>query len=170
MLASLKHKRDDCDIHHKLLKSAFVQRLSLFLLQCFLVQEDERLRLEVQAQRGRLELQGLQSHEVPWAQERAVLQQEIRMFRRNTIIFYMKLRWILMHWRLGCKDDAGEGTVHPEVSGRDSFQCSSVSNILSFNNRHQNFIQMWHKQRTEMKNKTSFLPECCSVLIYIFIP
>ncbi|XP_026229872.1 microtubule cross-linking factor 1 isoform X3 [Anabas testudineus] len=79
-----------------------------------LPQEDERLRLEVQAQRGRLELQGLQSHEVPWAQERAVLQQEIRMFRRNTIIFYMKLRWILMHWRLGCKDDAGEGTVHPE--------------------------------------------------------
>uniref|UniRef100_A0A671VKV6 Microtubule crosslinking factor 1 n=1 Tax=Sparus aurata TaxID=8175 RepID=A0A671VKV6_SPAAU len=75
-------------------------------------QEDERLRLE--AQRGALELQGLQSHEVPWTQERALLQQEVRLFRRNTIIFYMKLRWILMHWRLGRKDDSREETGHQE--------------------------------------------------------
>ncbi|XP_045907782.1 microtubule cross-linking factor 1 isoform X3 [Micropterus dolomieu] len=75
-------------------------------------QEDEHLHLE--AQRGGLELQGLQSHEVPWTQERAMMQQELRLFRRNTIIFYMKLRWILMHWRLGRKDDSEEGTVHPE--------------------------------------------------------
>ncbi|KAI3374260.1 hypothetical protein L3Q82_006107 [Scortum barcoo] len=74
-------------------------------------QEDECLHLE--AQRGGLELQGL-SHEVPWTQERAMLQQEVRLFRRNSIIFYMKLRWILMHWRLGHKDDSGEETVHPE--------------------------------------------------------
>lgn len=71
--------------------------------------------MRLEAQRGGLELQGL-SHEVPWTQERAVLQQEVRLFRRNTIIFYMKLRWILMHWRLGRKDDSGEETVHPEVS------------------------------------------------------
>lgn len=77
-------------------------------------QDDERLRLE--AQRGGLELQGLQSHEVPWNQERATLLQEVRFFRRNTIIFYMKLRWILTHWRLARKDDPGEETVHPEVS------------------------------------------------------
>uniref|UniRef100_A0A673BP11 Uncharacterized protein n=1 Tax=Sphaeramia orbicularis TaxID=375764 RepID=A0A673BP11_9TELE len=75
-------------------------------------QEDERLRLEVQ--RGGLELQGLQCHDAPWTQERAMLQQEVRLFRRNTIIFYMKLRWILMHWRLGRKDEAGEETTHPE--------------------------------------------------------
>ncbi|XP_068558123.1 microtubule cross-linking factor 1 isoform X2 [Cebidichthys violaceus] len=75
-------------------------------------QEDERLRLE--AQRGGLELQGLQTHEVPWPQERALLQQEVRLFRRNSIIFYMKLRWILMHWRLGRKDDSEEETVNPE--------------------------------------------------------
>ncbi len=71
--------------------------------------------MRLEAQRGGLELQGL-SHEVPWTQERAMLQQEVRLFRRNTIIFYMKLRWILMHWRLGRKDDSGEETVHPEVS------------------------------------------------------
>lgn len=77
-----------------------------------LQQEDERLHLE--AQRGGLELQGLQSHEVSWTQERAMLQQEVRLFRRNTIIFYMKLRWILMHWRLGRKDTSREETA--EVS------------------------------------------------------
>lgn len=89
----------------------YVNRSSLWSVR---QQEDERLRLE--AQRGGLELQGLQSHEVPWPQERAMLQQEVRLFRRNTIIFYMKLRWILMHWRLGRKDDSGEEPVHPEVS------------------------------------------------------
>ncbi|KAF3698711.1 Microtubule cross-linking factor 1 [Channa argus] len=86
---------------------------------CALPQQgDERLRLD--AQRGGLELQGLQSHDVPWTQERAVLQQEIRMFRRNTIIFYMKLRWILMHWRLSCKGDTGEEAVHPELEKLES--------------------------------------------------
>ncbi|KAM9322222.1 microtubule cross-linking factor 1 isoform 2-T2 [Pholidichthys leucotaenia] len=78
-------------------------------------QEGERL------QREGLELQGLQTHEVPWTQERAMLQQELRLFRRNTIIFYMKLRWILMHWRLGRQDDSGDDTVHPEFEKLEGF-------------------------------------------------
>ncbi|XP_069014021.1 microtubule cross-linking factor 1 isoform X1 [Embiotoca jacksoni] len=82
-------------------------------------QEDERLRLE--AQREGLELQGLQSHDVPWVQERATLQQEVRLFRRNTVIFYMKLRWILMHWRLGSKDDGGDEATHPEFDKLEGF-------------------------------------------------
>ncbi|XP_067462529.1 microtubule cross-linking factor 1 isoform X1 [Thunnus thynnus] len=95
--------------HERRLRAATEERESVISLP---QQEDERLRLE--AQRGGLELQGLQSHEVPWTQERTMLQQEVRLFRRNTIIFYMKLRWILMHWRLGRKDDSGEEAVHPE--------------------------------------------------------
>ncbi|XP_062285773.1 LOW QUALITY PROTEIN: microtubule cross-linking factor 1 [Scomber scombrus] len=94
--------------HERRLRAATEERETVVSLP----QEDERLRLE--AQRGGLELQGLQSHDVPWTQERAMLQQEVRLFRRNTIIFYMKLRWILMHWRLGRKDDSGEEAVHPE--------------------------------------------------------
>ncbi|KAM3866254.1 microtubule cross-linking factor 1-like [Diretmus argenteus] len=78
-----------------------------------LPQEEERLRLE--ARRGGLELQGLQSHEAPWAQERAVLQQEVRLFRHNTIIFYMKLRWILTHWRLGRRADTADEAAPPEL-------------------------------------------------------
>ncbi|KAJ8011064.1 hypothetical protein DPEC_G00054310 [Dallia pectoralis] len=79
-------------------------------------EEEERRRLEGQAlrPRGGLELTGLQAHEVPWIQERTLLQQEVRLFRHNTIIFYMKLRWILLHWRLGRRTETGEEPVHSE--------------------------------------------------------
>ncbi|XP_066512699.1 microtubule cross-linking factor 1-like [Hoplias malabaricus] len=81
------------------------------ILSSSITQEEERRRLE--ARRG-LELQGLQSHELAWPQERALLQQEVRLFRQNTIIVYMKLRWILMHWRLGRKTDIAEEGTHAE--------------------------------------------------------
>lgn len=76
------------------------------------VQDEERRRSE--ARRG-LELQGLQSHEPAGPQERVLLQQEVRFFRHNIVIVYMKLRWILMHWRLGRRTDATEESAHAEV-------------------------------------------------------
>ncbi|XP_022534698.2 microtubule cross-linking factor 1 isoform X2 [Astyanax mexicanus] len=82
-----------------------------------LTQEEDRRRLE--ARRG-LELQGLQSHEPAWPQERALLQQEVRLFRQNTIIVYMKLRWILMHWRLGRRTDVTEEGAHGEYERLES--------------------------------------------------
>ncbi|XP_036822439.1 microtubule cross-linking factor 1-like isoform X1 [Oncorhynchus mykiss] len=82
-------------------------------------QDEERRRLDPQGvrPRGGLDLTGLQAHEAPWVQERTLLQQEVRLFRHNTIIFYMKLRWILMHWRLGKRTEAGEETAHAEMEG-----------------------------------------------------
>ncbi|XP_019901060.2 microtubule cross-linking factor 1 isoform X3 [Esox lucius] len=79
-------------------------------------EDEERKRLEAQSLRARggLELTGLQAHEVPWVQERTLLQQEVRLFRHNTIIFYMKLRWILLHWRLGRRPETGEEAAHSE--------------------------------------------------------
>ncbi|XP_062338331.1 microtubule cross-linking factor 1 isoform X3 [Osmerus eperlanus] len=78
-----------------------------------MTQEEERRRLEVR--RGGLELQGLQQpHEAPWLQERALLQHEVGLFRHNTILFYMKLRWILTHWRLGRRADQGDEAGHSE--------------------------------------------------------
>ncbi|KAG1930566.1 microtubule cross-linking factor 1 isoform X1 [Pimephales promelas] len=74
-------------------------------------QEEERRRAE--ARRG-LELQGLQSHEPTWPQERVQLQQEVRLFRHNIVIVYMKLRWILMHWRLGRRTDGVDEGAHAE--------------------------------------------------------
>ncbi|XP_058611741.1 microtubule cross-linking factor 1 isoform X7 [Onychostoma macrolepis] len=76
-----------------------------------IAQEEERRRVE--ARRG-LELQGLQSHEPTWPQERVLLQQEVRLFRHNMVIVYMKLRWILMHWRLGRRTDGLEEGAHAE--------------------------------------------------------
>ncbi|XP_016421965.1 microtubule cross-linking factor 1 isoform X3 [Sinocyclocheilus rhinocerous] len=76
-----------------------------------ITQEEERRRAE--ARRG-LELQGLQSHEPTWPQERGLLQQEVRLFRHNMVIVYMKLRWILMHWRLGRRTDGLEEGAHAE--------------------------------------------------------
>jgi hypothetical protein len=56
--------------------------------------------------------------EGPWAQERGLLQQELRLFRHNTVIFYMKLRWILLHWRLDRRSDPRDEAPHPaEVGG-----------------------------------------------------
>uniref|UniRef100_A0A8C7KIN9 Microtubule crosslinking factor 1 n=1 Tax=Oncorhynchus kisutch TaxID=8019 RepID=A0A8C7KIN9_ONCKI len=82
-------------------------------------QDEERRRLDPQGvrPRGGLDLTGLQAHEAPWVQERTLLQQEVRLFRHNTIIFYMKLRWILMHWRLGKRTEAGEENAHAEMEG-----------------------------------------------------
>ncbi|XP_055721716.1 microtubule cross-linking factor 1-like [Salvelinus fontinalis] len=81
-----------------------------------MAQDEERRRLEVQGvkPRGGLDLTGLQAHEAPWVQERTLLQQEVQLFRHNTVIFYMKLRWILMHWRLGKRTETGEETAHSE--------------------------------------------------------
>lgn len=72
--------------------------------------------MRLQGHRGGLELQGLQSHEVSWTQERAALQQEVRLFRRNTVVLYMKLRSMLMRRRLGCRDQ--EEAAQPEVGHR----------------------------------------------------
>ncbi|CAL8279138.1 unnamed protein product [Lota lota] len=75
-------------------------------------EEEEEQRACLEARRGGLQLQGLQGHEGPWAQERGLLQQELRLFRHNTVIFYMKLRWILMHWRLDRRTDPGDEAPH----------------------------------------------------------
>ncbi|XP_061775596.1 microtubule cross-linking factor 1 isoform X4 [Nerophis ophidion] len=75
----------------------------------------EEKRPHPETQHGGLQLPGLQSPESLWAQERAALQQEVRLFRRNTAIFYMKLRSILAQWRLGRKVQALDEGVQPQL-------------------------------------------------------
>ncbi|XP_077411988.1 microtubule cross-linking factor 1 isoform X2 [Vanacampus margaritifer] len=80
-----------------------------------LPQEDELSHPE--PQRPCLELPSLlQGPEACWDQERDALQNEVHLFRRNTAIFYMKLKSILTRWRLGSREGAlpGDG-AQPEV-------------------------------------------------------
>ncbi|XP_077580608.1 microtubule cross-linking factor 1 [Stigmatopora nigra] len=69
--------------------------------------------------RPRLELPGLlPTPEASWAQERATLLQEVRLFRRNTAVFYAKLKSILARWRHGGGRD-GVG-IQPELEKSES--------------------------------------------------
>uniref|UniRef100_F7GLR4 Microtubule crosslinking factor 1 n=1 Tax=Monodelphis domestica TaxID=13616 RepID=F7GLR4_MONDO len=40
-----------------------------------------------------------------WEEEKNVLQQDLRHFRQNTFLFYVKLKWLLKHWRRGKKGE-----------------------------------------------------------------
>ncbi|KAJ8272893.1 hypothetical protein GJAV_G00094680 [Gymnothorax javanicus] len=48
-----------------------------------------------------------QSLDQAWAQDRPALQQELRLLRHSTVVFYVKLRSLLAHWRLGRRADTG---------------------------------------------------------------
>ncbi|XP_063076084.1 microtubule cross-linking factor 1 [Engraulis encrasicolus] len=82
-----------------------------------------------EARRG-LELTGLQTTHGEgacpvdrgvWPQERALLQQELRVFRHHTVVLYMKLRWILTHWRLGRRGDAS--VTGDDAPSHAEFEC-----------------------------------------------
>ncbi|CAB1416534.1 unnamed protein product [Pleuronectes platessa] len=107
-----------------------------------LPQEDELLRLE--AQRGGLELLGLHTHEGPWAQDRALLQQELRR--------------ILTHWRLSRKDDSAEETPHP---GDVSLCCFSVVCLLAPSGMESDSVTLSLKQKFE---KLEGIPELGLIL------
>lgn len=40
-------------------------------------------------------------HERAWGDERHLMQQELRSLKQNLFLFYVKLRWLLKHWRQG---------------------------------------------------------------------
>ncbi|XP_076992071.1 microtubule cross-linking factor 1 isoform X2 [Tamandua tetradactyla] len=60
---------------------------------------------------------GLQ--ERSWSDEKHLLQQELRFLKQNIFLFYVKLRWLLKHWRQGKPmEEAGEDPTegqHPEI-------------------------------------------------------
>ncbi|XP_069047714.1 microtubule cross-linking factor 1 isoform X2 [Lepisosteus oculatus] len=58
------------------------------------------------------ELQGLRLQsklqERAWAQEKGLLREEVRLFRHHTFVSYVKLQWLLKHWRQGKPLDEDE--------------------------------------------------------------
>ncbi|XP_054981770.1 microtubule cross-linking factor 1 isoform X3 [Sorex araneus] len=60
-------------------------------------------------------------HERTWSDEKNLMQQELRFLKQNIFLFYVKLRWLLKHWRQGKRmeeeEDLAEGE-HPETLPR----------------------------------------------------
>ncbi|XP_038171351.1 microtubule cross-linking factor 1 isoform X3 [Arvicola amphibius] len=57
-------------------------------------------------------------HKRTWSDEKNLLQQELRSLKQNIFLFYVKLRWLLKHWRQGRQtEEGGEAfaeSEHPE--------------------------------------------------------
>ncbi|XP_078071853.1 microtubule cross-linking factor 1 isoform X2 [Mustelus asterias] len=59
-----------------------------------------------------------------WSHERTLLLQEMRMFKQSTFLFYVKLKWLLKHWRQGRKR---------EYDGEDILQFEQIENLPELN-------------------------------------
>ncbi|NXT18797.1 MTCL1 factor, partial [Syrrhaptes paradoxus] len=78
------------------------------------IQTLRRKDLEVQS----LTLQN-KLEEKTWSQEKSLLQQELRHFKQDTFLLYVKLKWLLKHWRQGKRMEEEEQDIveieHPEA-------------------------------------------------------
>uniref|UniRef100_A0A3B3ZC80 Uncharacterized protein n=1 Tax=Periophthalmus magnuspinnatus TaxID=409849 RepID=A0A3B3ZC80_9GOBI len=92
-----------------------------------------------------------------WPQERAALHQELRLFRRNTIILYMKLRATLAQWRSRHREEPAEGATQPEVRQHSGDYVISVCICLLFEEREADTDtdQAFKQEREEHKRLLS---------------
>ncbi|XP_040543882.2 microtubule cross-linking factor 1 isoform X4 [Gallus gallus] len=101
------HRRADGDI--KLYRPGDKGCFSLELEEEHM-QTLRRKDLEVQS----LTLQN-KLEEKTWSQEKSLLQQELRHFKQDTFLVYVKLKWLLKHWRQGKRmEDDGEDILETE--------------------------------------------------------
>nr|XP_008116374.1 PREDICTED: microtubule cross-linking factor 1 isoform X1 [Anolis carolinensis] len=80
--------------------------------------EEEHLQT---LRRKDLEVQSLtlqnKLEEKTWGQEKTLMHQELGHFKQNTFLFYIKLKWLLKHWRQGKRiEDQGENILEIEHS------------------------------------------------------
>ncbi|XP_057894881.1 microtubule cross-linking factor 1 isoform X3 [Melospiza georgiana] len=95
--------------------------------------EEEHLQT---LRRKDLEVQSLtlqnKLEEKTWSQEKNLLQQELRHFKQDTFLLYVKLKWLLKHWRQGKRmEEEGEDTLeieHPEPLPDFSIQPEQKAN------------------------------------------
>ncbi|KAG9347814.1 hypothetical protein JZ751_003830, partial [Albula glossodonta] len=106
------------------LRDATLSEVSSLGREVLVPQEQRRQRPEEhKGYCGRMvqqELPGPRPQEPAWVQERVLLQQDLRLFRHSTFLLYVKLRWLLRHWRQGRRTDEGEEDVFPEYDKMDS--------------------------------------------------
>ncbi|XP_078544254.1 microtubule cross-linking factor 1 isoform X3 [Lissotriton helveticus] len=72
--------------------------------------------------------------EKAWSQEKGLLKQELRHFKQNVFLLYIKLKWLLKHWRQ-CKkvdEDMGEDLI--EIDQMDLIpECGILSELREGN-------------------------------------
>ncbi|XP_065441326.1 microtubule cross-linking factor 1 isoform X2 [Chrysemys picta bellii] len=78
--------------------------------------EEEHLQT---LRRKDLEVQSLtlqnKLEEKTWGQEKSLMQQELRHFKQNTFLLYVKLKWLLKHWQQGKQiEEEGEDILEIE--------------------------------------------------------
>ncbi|XP_032632985.1 microtubule cross-linking factor 1 isoform X4 [Chelonoidis abingdonii] len=78
--------------------------------------EEEHLQA---LRRKDLEVQSLtlqnKLEEKTWGQEKSLMQQELRHFKQNTFLLYVKLKWLLKHWQQGKQiEEEGEDILEIE--------------------------------------------------------
>ncbi|XP_040405987.1 microtubule cross-linking factor 1 isoform X9 [Cygnus olor] len=101
------HRRADGDI--KLYRPGDKGCFSLELEEEHM-QTLRRKDLEVQS----LTLQN-KLEEKTWSQEKSLLHQELRHFKQDTFLLYVKLKWLLKHWRQGKRmEEEGEDILETE--------------------------------------------------------
>uniref|UniRef100_A0A674J582 Microtubule crosslinking factor 1 n=1 Tax=Terrapene triunguis TaxID=2587831 RepID=A0A674J582_9SAUR len=92
--------------------------------------EEEHLQT---LRRKDLEVQSLtlqnKLEEKTWGQEKSLMQQELRHFKQNTFLLYVKLKWLLKHWQQG-KQIEEEGEDVLEVTG-PSYSASENRRLLN---------------------------------------
>ncbi|XP_078253618.1 microtubule cross-linking factor 1 isoform X2 [Rhinoraja longicauda] len=116
-----------------------VQELQVRLEQERQLREDENekftskiLQIEEENQKNLLrkdyEVQSLnlqnRLEQKSWSHERTLLLQEMRMFKQNTFLFYVKLKWLLKHWRQGKKVEYG---------GEDILELEQIESLPELN-------------------------------------
>lgn len=72
-------------------------------------------------------------HERTWSDEKNLMQQELRSLKQNIFLFYVKLRWLLKHWRQG-KQMEEEGEDFTEVPPLGEFIL--FASVLLLTSRH----------------------------------
>ncbi|XP_039610717.1 microtubule cross-linking factor 1 isoform X2 [Polypterus senegalus] len=94
-----------------------------------LMQLEEEYRKNLLRKDFEVQSMSLQSklEEKSWSQEKTVMQQELRLFRQNTFVFYVKLKWLLKHWRQGKKIDDDE---EDDLMEYDKFDSMPELNLI----------------------------------------
>lgn len=72
--------------------------------------------------------------EKAWSQEKGLLKQELRHFKQNVFLLYIKLKWLLKHWRQCKKVDEDMGDDLLEIDQLDLLpECGILSELREGN-------------------------------------